>query len=103
MSSESTNLLFININEPEYAKVTYIESPDLDSDSSSDSICNVQITKTIANIIKSHYDKTQQTEYVMNKIKEYSLNILKLIVPILLEDEEIIINLKCSKANLNMS
>jgi len=76
---------------------------DLESDSSSDSICNVQITKTIANIIKSHYDKTEQTEYVMNKIKEYSLNILKLIVPILLEDEEIIINLKCSKANLNMS
>lgn len=86
--------------------VSDIDSTESGSNSS-DSIVpydvNINLTEILMALIKQYYDTSNKSATVINKIKVYSVSILELIAPLLNENEEIVITLKCSKDSIQLS
>lgn len=59
-----------------------------------------KITDDLLNIIQNHYGKSEKTDRIVNTIQAHAIKIFEFITPILTEDEDILIILRCSKRSI---
>ena len=62
-----------------------------------------KITDDLLNIIENHYGKSEKTDRIVNTIQAYAIKIFEFITPILTEDEDIVIILRCSKRSISIT
>ena len=77
--------------------------PDLDYSINPiiNSVLESNITDDLLNIIENHYGKSENTDRIVNTIQAYAIKIFEFITPILIEDEDIVIILRCSKRSIS--